>query len=103
MGTWGQIWVEGIEFGVFGDLDLGCLGALGEETLGIWGVVGSVERVWGPNGAGLGCLGIWGLIWVEGNRFGVFGDLGGKFRVFWRCMGEERLGSKGSRVGVFGV
>ena len=95
--------MKGSSLGLLRDLDLGCLEALGEETLGIWGVVGSEEGVWGPNGAGLGCLGTWGLIWVEGIRFGVFGDLGGKFRVFWRCMGEERLGSKGSRVGVFGV
>ena len=82
LGIWGQIWVEGIEFGVFGDLDLGCLEALGEETWGIWGIVRSVVWVWGPNGAGLGCLGTWGQIWVEGIEFGVaqgpgFGVFGG--------------------------
>ena len=55
-----------------------------------WSRVGVFE----VRGAGLGS---------KGSRFGVFGDLGGKFRVFLGCMGEERLGSKGNRFGVFGV
>ena len=73
LGSRGQIWVEGIEFGLLRDLDLGCLGALGEEMWGIWGVVGSVERVWTPRGAGLGCLGSGGRCGSKWSRFGVFG------------------------------
>ena len=111
-GVWGpggRFGLKGSSLGLLRDLDLGCLGALGEETLGIWGVVGSEEGVWtprgaglgclgseeqgwGPRGAGLGCLGIWGQIWVEGIRFGVFGDLGGKFRVFWGMYGGGMVG-----------
>ena len=37
-----------------------------------------------------------------GSKWSRFGDLGGKFRVFLGCLGEEWLGSKGNRFGVFG-
>ena len=104
---WGELWsLGGRKAGRGGGEEVwgfkgvgGTLGVYGGgERLGPKG--GRIGVLWGPRGAGLGGLGTWGLIWVEGIRFGVFGDLGGKFRVFWRCMGEEWLGSKGSRFGA---